>query len=591
VFAHATYFPDTSIAVVHADDATLTGTLVDALASTYGGGGAAGHFTLAASGGARPTWDATGGAGGRPRILTDGAATYLVSGNITKGSTWSENDIGLVGCVPTSGSAGGRVIVYGTLFYLNESNAPTLLRSTVSGGNLLNSTTTEDNVGLWSQDCDVASFQNTRFNGIQQGTAALSTTAKADSQPIAVGATPAGANFATVDMRAAYISETVLTTVQRQHLVAFLEYHTGVLMVGDALLDFSVDGTFTRASEAAAVDPRESWDFYDLITPYVASDVRRVLADGTLLMEETRTNIWQNTDDPESVVGILGSLTTATPGLADLLGGTAGMTVDFQGATNGANEAINATPDIAGDVRAVLSCYAKNSLDLRFLYRNAANTVLRTGDVSVGAAWARVEAMVTDYDNRMGFNADAAQTVGERHIFLPQAEVGYGSTSPIRTSGSAATRPQERLVVASANVPYAFRAGHWYIDVWPVLSQADMIAEGVTNHYILHGIPSNEWILSFRQIGGGYGIGIFSAGAWVNLIVSGTDDPWAANERVRIIVDMVNLEAEVDIDSQGPQGVVAFNEAATDVTDVHIGTTSTGASPFTGAIGPIIEIP
>src|SRR5258706_12757728 len=60
---------------------------------------------------------------------------------------------------------------------------------------------------------------------------------------------------------------------------------------GRPLLDYAHLSVYSRAGEAAAVDPRAGWAFYDTTTPWPADDVPRVLSDGAILIEPARTNL------------------------------------------------------------------------------------------------------------------------------------------------------------------------------------------------------------------------------------------------------------------------------------------------------------
>lgn len=55
------------------------------------------------------------------------------------------------------------------------------------------------------------------------------------------------------------------------------------------LLDFN-DATFSRSTEAAAIDPSNGDAFYDLITPWPGVDVKRILPSGAILLEGARSN-------------------------------------------------------------------------------------------------------------------------------------------------------------------------------------------------------------------------------------------------------------------------------------------------------------
>lgn len=219
-FNDATYLPDTAIGVSTAG-LTLadSGTTVDAWAATMGGVSA----TLTApTSGQRPAYSASGGAGGRPLVTGDGSGDVL-TGTVTKGSTWSTGELGLVGACLTALSS--RMARWAANTLLFSSTTTNYFRARWSNG-AVSTTSVALTTGHWSLDAASGGSQNLRQNGTVLVTGAAGASDESDGAQFAIFGDGAGATT-NVALQAWYLGPQ-LTADQRTHLRALLTYHTGV---------------------------------------------------------------------------------------------------------------------------------------------------------------------------------------------------------------------------------------------------------------------------------------------------------------------------------------------------------------------------
>lgn len=248
------------------------------------------------------------------------------------------------------------------------------------------------------------------------------------------------------------------------------------------LLDYTT-GTFTRASEAAAVDPRDGWTFYDLVTPWKATNVPRILFDGAVLIEGARTNLIRDSNDPGT--GLWTGSGGVTAGGADPSGGSDARRVQSLSGQTGRSQ-------VAGDTTFAGTRYA-SSFYVRQSDSGQTVTQLAQGQSTVHcwsgplpAEWARIsidrpadssaEGIFVG-DGRDFYAYPGGTTAGARdlRVWGSQLEAGTFPTSPIRTAGATATRATEASGVrfAFASMPSDFFTGRWAIDVWPLWSSAE----------------------------------------------------------------------------------------------------------------------
>jgi hypothetical protein len=219
---------DTSGAGLTLADANTT---VDQWAATYGGD-PVGLVLAAPAATNRPVWTAAGGAGGRGILEFDGSDNVLRDAAVTKGSVWTEVELGYVGHVVASGSGVDVVIGYSTLMRIESGAASGVAQATTggTGGATSTYTTSEGTTDRhWSFDWVMGTpQQNVRVAGVVEDTDGGSTASKTDGLYVSVGATDAGGAASRVNVQAGYISTRKLTADERLHLRALLSFLTGV---------------------------------------------------------------------------------------------------------------------------------------------------------------------------------------------------------------------------------------------------------------------------------------------------------------------------------------------------------------------------
>lgn len=204
-----------------------SGTTVDAWASSFGSVSA----TLTApTASQRFAYSATAGVGSRPAATSDGVDDVL-SGTITKGSGWTDFEIGFVGIQLGAETAADRFIEYegaAALIRLESRGATggaRLITGGTGGATSIATSLVTTTTAHWSGDGDGAN-QNVRYNGTAEDTDA-STATYVDGGTLCVGARASGSNPVNVRYQAWYGGDQ-LTSDQRLDLRALLTYLTGV---------------------------------------------------------------------------------------------------------------------------------------------------------------------------------------------------------------------------------------------------------------------------------------------------------------------------------------------------------------------------
>jgi hypothetical protein len=295
--------------------------------------------------------------------------------------------------------------------------------------------------------------------------------------------------------------------------------------VRNYLLNYSTGGTFTRASEAALYDFRNG-TFGS--TPWPGTNVRRVLSDGSVLIEGARTNLcttsqaigsgnW-NGEATQSADTQTAPDATATADTQTNQAGTFGS----RRYNNLGPSAIGATVSASGFVKNGTAGVA--SVQMQDGAAIATNIV--TTDV-----WQRLTRSALSNGYFEWFNTTDGQTNGTGHVvgatnhwWGMQAEIAAYPTTPIRTSGATATRAVDVLTFASGS--WNLYTGVWAIDLWPQYSSA----EGTDNPVILSGLSVNDYL---QLVGGG------SPAVWMvtNSAPTTRTATWSRFQRLTIKLD------------------------------------------------------
>lgn len=234
VFDDATHLANVAMYMLTEGVTTADGgTTVDAIAQSYGGWNP-GAFSATGSG-VRPAYEATGGVGGRPRMVTDGAVDYLLRTAMTKGSAWVGHDFGAVCSISADGANGDYLLAIGSAVgerrRLNELGSNMRSQADDETGTPVGptSTTTYTPLQLRSGDWSASGATlNWRQNRVVETSVANANDQWADAANASVGASVAGGQPAAWNVHGFYFCYDLLTSAQRLHLGSLFTYHTGV---------------------------------------------------------------------------------------------------------------------------------------------------------------------------------------------------------------------------------------------------------------------------------------------------------------------------------------------------------------------------
>lgn len=358
---------------------------------------------------------------------------------------------------------------------------------------------------------------------------------------------------------------------------AYAGYGTSVY--GRYLLDYA-DATFTRASEAAAVDPRDlavsllayRWGFYDLVTPWPGVNVPRIIpVDGAVLLEGSRQ--WILLRNREIDVDAAWSAfvqTVVTTGQTSPDGSTSADRLATPGASVGRFQNVAAANYIAsmytrrgsGSGAYVLYNYASAAVGVEVF--GTAGVEWQRVQTPVGIGGATINLSETRGSGVFTFSArgnGAADAIYD----LIGAEVGSFITSPVRTTTAAATRAADLL--SFATLPEAIRQGSWQISLYM------LHASSAINFIVAaQGIAATEEI-SYATASGRFSVRDGGADAVQSNVLT-----WSAGATLTLTFDATAGTIEV-------QGASAGNGKVTGVawswpnTTTFFGTRSNGTSP------------
>lgn len=236
---------------------------------------------------------------------------------------------------------------------------------------------------------------------------------------------------------------------------------------GLTLLNYS-QANFTRASEAAAVDPRAGWTFYDVVTPWKGTNVPRILPDGAVLLEGARENVVLRNREFDNT-GVWGTFGTVTTGQSAPDGSTEADRLAMLSTDPGRFQSIAAANYVAsGYVRQgpgsgayVLYCYA-SAASGKEVFGTAGASFSR---VQTAQHTAAVTVNVNDGRGSGTFTFSARASAAADAVWdLLQAEVGAFISSPIRTTTAAVTRALDLL--SFATIPAEIQSGRWRISLY-----------------------------------------------------------------------------------------------------------------------------
>jgi hypothetical protein len=336
---------------------------------------------------------------------------------------------------------------------------------------------------------------------------------------------------------------------------------------GDLFVYSSSLVTFTRSSEAAAVDPRASWLFYDTTTPYPGTDVPRIMSDGAIFIEGASTNQILRSSTFDNAAW--SRTAAATPGQSDPAGGTGAYRIQL---TNAQETSQTYASDVAAArvTTVYLRAGSGSGYHATYAIRSGSNGQEIHGTAT--AAWARYntitgttrgatpEQVSRFYFDGRGTSAHAfggVATAIDCIAYNAQAENGALGTSPIRTAGATATRAIDVCSLAAGAVPNAIKSGRWSIDIWPIWATAN----APTTTYIYY-LDANNYLaivsgatLRCRANGNNYDVGslTFTAEAKRTVTVDFASDRLAIDgaSSVALSDDWSGSSAALSIGSDG----------------------------------------
>jgi hypothetical protein len=230
--------------------------------------------------------------------------------------------------------------------------------------------------------------------------------------------------------------------------------------------------TGVRASEAAFWDPRTNTFAASGAGAWLLDDELRILSDGAALFEAPRTNEIANS---RSLGGYTLSGATVTPDTDDGPDGATSTADTLTDSGSGGGTASIATGLSSGDV--TWSVFLKGLADVQ-IELDDGTTTETSATISLGGDWERHDITLSSAAGAVTARIRVVAASGAVAVDLAQAEAGSFPTSPIRTSGAAATRAAERGTLASASVPAEILGGAAAWRYQPLRSSADMLAAG-----------------------------------------------------------------------------------------------------------------
>ena len=182
-----------------------------------------------AVGGQQPAYAAGGGVGGRPLLTFDGIDDVL-EGVTSKGSNWTDHEMGVVGARVAFGAGGDTWIMMrqgGGFMVGIRDNSAAAWQYTTSTTAAIGTTDPDGNQAFWSGSAITGQVRARRNGTIEATNAAGVVGATAEPVVTAIGGRVASAAYANIAIQAAFTS-TILSDDQRTYLRALLTFYTGI---------------------------------------------------------------------------------------------------------------------------------------------------------------------------------------------------------------------------------------------------------------------------------------------------------------------------------------------------------------------------
>lgn len=343
--------------------------------------------------------------------------------------------------------------------------------------------------------------------------------------------------------------------------------------VGTSLGSASVSAVGSTTVYVDQIDAEAAWK---------ATDVPRILSDGAILIEGSRTNVVLDSEALSS-----GSWSNATAGVtttADAGDAPDGTTdADQVDTTSGARRFRRQTLTLADNTDYDVSAYAQrvggSDQPVSLVYQ-AKNVAAQYVDDTATAEWARLSASFNSGTGagtpQIGVGNDGTSATSVL-AWAAQMEAGRYASSPIRTVGATGTRAVERASYTAGNWPEAIASGCVKWTFVPNYGSADVVAVSSSAHSIWRSTSNSG--CNIRETAGQCRIAVlFTSGApRVDRSVS-----FSAGDVLSITIDWPNLQVTLEGFTTG-DGTFALSggsglSAASD--PLYIGYFGTSASQY-----------
>ncbi len=370
-------------------------------------------------------------------------------------------------------------------------------------------------------------------------------------------------------------------------------------------LNYSLLSSFTRAGEAAFIDPRTPWGFQGGTEAlnYLADDVSRVFSDGGILMEEGRTNFmaesWFNTWAAE--VGASFLIDNAASPDANISGKSA-ATVTFS--ANALSRLRNTTGIVVGagsdNTDAIVSCWLRSTSGTESarigLRSKDGSAFLLSTDITVTTTFVRhtfyvadIGAGATQPHGLLVNGTDAAARTIEAWGFQVEHLFEH-ITSPIRTDGATVTRGSETARF-NAGLWEFVRRNDWQVDVYPEWSTLEAPVGG-EEHVVYNGNLTADR-LTFRFTGSLWFCDYFEFGPPAtssNIALIGAGKTFGPGDKVTIFVTRSLNKIQLSVNDgtvfDGSSPVNALVDWSTSTGELFVGLGNNFIFHFNGVIMP-----
>lgn len=305
--------------------------------------------------------------------------------------------------------------------------------------------------------------------------------------------------------------------------LSFTPNATGTVTISNLVAASLALGAATTVTAVGAITYYPG--FVSMTSAWKSTNIPRIFSDGAILIESSRTNFVDLSENPDTEWVAIATLTASVGGDPDGNGDADRWALSAStGGTDGGLYRHNEPVPVTSGSQAVQSLYIKRfsgtdyNLNLRLFGGGTFQTALTITD-----SFARYNQSITPAASVGALvgagNYAGGSTFSQKSVDVwgMQVESGSFATSYIRTAGAAATRADENGTIVNADVPITFRNGKWSVTVIPTWDSGDFpasvtyIYEFDANNYLAF---AGGTTLRMRANGVNYqlALGAFSAG-------------------------------------------------------------------------------